>query len=128
MGEATYRATERVIDYAEERAVAAKGKSQPLHAWLAVAPRASYGIDISETGRGRLVGRARELDLLADALTRARETREPQLVTLVGVPGIGKSRLVHELFRIVEEDEELDLLAAGSLAALRRRRCLLGAR
>ncbi len=28
--------------------------------------------------------------------------REPQLVTLVGVPGIGKSRLVYELFQTIE--------------------------
>ena len=31
----------------------------------------------------------------------------PQLVTLVGVPGIGKSRLVYELSRIVDADPEL---------------------
>ena len=41
------------------------------------------------------------------ALERARAAREPQLVTLVGVPGIGKSRLVYELFRTVEDDQEL---------------------
>ena len=35
-----------------------------------------------------------------------REERSPQLVTLVGVPGIGKSRLVLELLRAVEEDPE----------------------
>ena len=31
----------------------------------------------------------------------------PQLVTLIGVPGIGKSRLVFELFQAVERDPEL---------------------
>ena len=36
-----------------------------------------------------------------------REERSPQLVTLVGVPGIGKSRLVSELLHAVEEDTEL---------------------
>ena len=102
VGEATYRATERVIDYAEARAGRGEGEGAAGAAWRAVAPRASFGVDIAGTGRAPLVGRERELDLLADALTRARETREPQLVTLVGVPGIGKSRLVHELFRIVE--------------------------
>ena len=107
VGEATYRATERVIDYRAIEPIQAKGKAQPLPAWIALAPRSSFGIDLSETGAARLVGRDRELDLLADSLSRAREARDPQLVTLVGVPGIGKSRLVHELFRIVEEEEEL---------------------
>ena len=37
--------------------------------------------------------------LLPDALARARDERAPQLVTLVGVPGMGKSRLVCELLR-----------------------------
>jgi class 3 adenylate cyclase/tetratricopeptide (TPR) repeat protein len=107
VGDATYRATERVIDYREAAPIEAKGKSAPLSAWVAVAPRASFGIDLSETGGARLVGRDRELDLLAGALSRVRETRDPQLVTLVGVPGIGKSRLVRELFRIVEKEEDL---------------------
>jgi tetratricopeptide (TPR) repeat protein len=44
---------------------------------------------------------------LRDALARVRAERTPQLVTLVGVPGIGKSRLVYELSRIVDADAEL---------------------
>jgi predicted ATPase len=47
------------------------------------------------------------LDFLTDAFGRAREQRAPQLVTLVGVPGIGKSRLVYELSRVVDAEEEL---------------------
>jgi class 3 adenylate cyclase len=113
VGEATYRATERVIDYREAAPIEAKGKSAPLPAWVAVAPRASFGIDVSETGAARLVGRDRELELLAGALSRVRETRDPQLVTLVGVPGIGKSRLVRELFRIIEEETELTYWRQG---------------
>ena len=45
-----------------------------------------------------LVGREHELDLLLDALRASRE-RPPALATLVGVPGIGKSRLVTEFGR-----------------------------
>jgi tetratricopeptide (TPR) repeat protein len=107
VGEATHRATDRVIDYRESEPIEAKGKAKPLPAWIALAARSSFGIDLTETSGARLVGRDRELDLLAGALERARETRDPQLVTLVGVPGIGKSRLVRELFRIVDEEEEL---------------------
>ena len=42
--------------------------------------------------------------MLSDALERVRRERSPQLVTIVGVPGIGKSRLVAELFRLIDED------------------------
>ena len=44
---------------------------------------------------------------MRDAFDRARHARTPQLLTLVGVPGIGKSRLVYELSRIVDADPEL---------------------
>ena len=45
--------------------------------------------------------------VVSDAFERARHERTPQLLTLVGVPGIGKSRLVYELQRIVDSDPEL---------------------
>ena len=105
--EATYRASERVIVFEETEAVAAKGKSEPVPVYRAVETRARFGVDITVDVETPLVGRERELDLLVDALARARTEREPQLVTLVGVPGIGKSRLVYELSRVVDEDEDL---------------------
>ena len=54
-----------------------------------------------------LVGRENERALLLGAFARARVERSPQLVTLVGVPGIGKSRLVVELREAAAEDEEI---------------------
>ena len=103
----TYRATERSIVFEEAEPVEAKGKREPVPVFRALETRARYGVDITEDVESPLVGRARELDLLVDALARARNEREPQLITLVGVPGIGKSRLVYELSRAVDEDEEL---------------------
>ena len=44
-----------------------------------------------------LVGRERELRLLDEAFERATQRRAPQLVTVIGEPGIGKSRLAREL-------------------------------
>ena len=44
---------------------------------------------------------------MRDALARVRAERTPQLVTLVGVPGIGKSRLLYELSQIADADAEL---------------------
>jgi class 3 adenylate cyclase/tetratricopeptide (TPR) repeat protein len=113
VAEATYRATERAIEYRPAEPVQAKGKEQPLTAWLAVVPRARFGVDVFQTSRAPLVGREREVELLAAALSRAREERETQLVTIVGVPGIGKSRLVYELSRIVRDDPELIVWRQG---------------
>jgi class 3 adenylate cyclase/tetratricopeptide (TPR) repeat protein len=107
VGEATQRITARAIEYEETGAVDARGKALPVRAWRALRPRSRLGVDVALSARSELVGRERELDILAGALARARETREPQLVTIVGVPGIGKSRLVTELSRLVDADPEL---------------------
>jgi class 3 adenylate cyclase len=104
--ETTQRATERAIEYREAEPVRAKGKAEPVRAWEAVEPRARFGVDVVQEGAA-FVGRRRELDFLTDAFARAREQRDAQLVTLVGVPGIGKSRLVYELWRVIDAEEEL---------------------
>ena len=104
--ETTYRATRDRVSYRDAEAVYAKGKAEPVPVWEAQEARARLGVDIIQTGAS-LVGRQRELDLLAGALARARAERSPQLVTLVGVPGIGKSRLVYELSLVVEADSDL---------------------
>ncbi len=105
--ETTHRATRQAIDYRPAEAVEAKGKTEPIPVWEAVAARSRFGVDIAHEARTELVGRERELGIVRDAFERARHDRTPQLLTLVGVPGIGKSRLVYELRRIAEDDEEL---------------------
>jgi predicted ATPase/class 3 adenylate cyclase len=103
VGEPTYRATQRAIEYAPCPPIDAKGKADPVAAWIATAPRARFGTDVVQNARAPLVGRERQLRLLMDALEQAVDERSTQLATLVGVPGIGKSRLVWELFRHVDE-------------------------
>ncbi|MBD0338044.1 MAG: AAA family ATPase [Thermoleophilia bacterium] len=107
VGEGTYGATDRAIVYRDAESVDAKGKVEPIPVWEAIEPRSRLGVDLGGAGRAELVGRDAEIDLLGDALARSRRERSTQLVTLVGVPGIGKSRLVYELGRVVDEDEEL---------------------
>ena len=106
VGETTFRATDRAITYREADAVLAKGKARPVPAWEAVEARARLGVDVIQRPTTPLVGRRAEIDLLLDALRRSRTENAVQLVTLVGVPGIGKSRLVWELFQAVEADPE----------------------
>src|SRR4029077_8157608 len=48
-----------------------------------------------------------EVALLEDALERTIRERSTQLITLVGVPGMGKSRLVFELYGVIERHPDL---------------------
>jgi class 3 adenylate cyclase/tetratricopeptide (TPR) repeat protein len=107
VGEQTQRATGHVIDYREAELVLAKGKSEPIPVWEALQARSRFGVDVRQHGGAELVGRDGELNTLVQALARAQREREPQLVTLVGVPGIGKSRLVWELFGEVGRGDTL---------------------
>jgi class 3 adenylate cyclase/tetratricopeptide (TPR) repeat protein len=104
---ATQRATRDAVEYEEAPAVEAKGKSEPVAVWRATAARSRFGVDVSHHARAELVGRERELAILSDAFERARHERVSQLVTLVGVPGIGKSRLVYELSLLADAQPEL---------------------
>jgi class 3 adenylate cyclase len=106
VGEQTYRATSQAIDYREVEPVVGKGKSEPIPAWEALEARSRLGVDVSRRTDTPLIGRRRELELLVSTLARVREESSPQLVTLVGVPGIGKTRLVRELLEKVGEDVE----------------------
>jgi class 3 adenylate cyclase len=106
VGETTYRATQQVIEYRDAAPVEAKGKAEPLRVWEAIEPRSRAETETVST-LGPLVGREHELDQLVAALTRARREHSPQLVTLVGVPGIGKSRVVSELYAVVDADPEI---------------------
>jgi class 3 adenylate cyclase/tetratricopeptide (TPR) repeat protein len=107
VSDTTYRATRHAIDYREAEPVVAKGKEAPIAVWEALDARARFGTEVLDHVAGALVGRERELAALRGALDRTRETRSSQLVTLVGVPGIGKSRLLYELSRIADAEPDL---------------------
>jgi hypothetical protein len=107
VGESTYRATRDAIEYAEREPVTAKGKVEPIRVWEAVQARSRLRVDLEQHAVLPLVGRVRELETLIGAFDRARGEREPQLVTLVGVPGIGKSRLVAELYARLDAAPEI---------------------
>ncbi|HZT16488.1 MAG TPA: adenylate/guanylate cyclase domain-containing protein [Gaiellaceae bacterium] len=99
----THDLTERVFEYEPLAPVAAKGKAQALELWRARAPRARLGPDLTRSFATPLVGRQLERTLLTSIFERAAAQRLFQLVTIVGEPGIGKSRLVGELFGYLSE-------------------------
>ncbi|MGH3102425.1 MAG: AAA family ATPase, partial [Thermoleophilia bacterium] len=107
VSEATGRATERSISYGPASLLALAGRAKPMSVWSALEPRNRTGMDALAAGPVPLVGRDRELGMLLEAFRRAKTERHPQLVTLLGPPGIGKSRVVAELGRALDADSDL---------------------
>jgi class 3 adenylate cyclase len=94
VGDETYRATRDAIDYEAIEAVTAKGKTAPIAAWRAVATASPAGQrDLSSTP---FVGRNREVGLLDATWERVELERRPHLITVLGQPGVGKSRISAE--------------------------------
>jgi class 3 adenylate cyclase len=116
VSEQTHRATERVFEYEELEPVQVKGKAEPLALFRPLQPRASFGADVTRTHAAPLVGRELEKPLLIGIFERAAQQRSCQLVTVVGEPGVGKSRLVAELFA--------SLYGRPGLTRWRQGRCL----
>ncbi len=101
VGSRTYQATHRVIRYRRVDALEAKGKSAPVDAWEALAVVGRPGARVSHV-EAPLIGRTDELALLRLAAARVERERTPQLVTVYGHAGVGKSRLVSEFVARLE--------------------------
>ncbi len=122
VGETTYRATERAIEYRERRAGRREGQG-------GADPGLGGGRGTRAPRRRRRAARraarrpasASSTSSPTRSTARARE-RSPQLVTLVGVPGIGKSRLVAELFARRAASRTLISWRQGRSPAVRRGR------
>ncbi len=74
-----------------------RGKEQGVRAFSLLGAEPDAAIRGIPGLRAPLVGREQELDLLLSLQERAIAERRPQLVTIYGDPGVGKSRLVREL-------------------------------
>jgi class 3 adenylate cyclase/tetratricopeptide (TPR) repeat protein len=103
VAEATFRATDRVFDFTPLEQVPVKGKVEPLRLWQPLQPRARFGADVTRSFATPLVGRDADKAALIASFERAASQRSCQLVTVVGEPGVGKSRLGGELFSYVEQ-------------------------
>jgi class 3 adenylate cyclase len=96
VGERTYGATRRAVDYASAGPAPAKGKREPVVAWEALAVVAPPGTRGAEGLSAPMIGREEELVVLDALATRVERERAPQLVTAYGQAGVGKTRLVTE--------------------------------
>ncbi|MGZ4481813.1 MAG: AAA family ATPase [Gaiellales bacterium] len=96
IGATTYRMTRDAVHAEPVDGVHAKGKPAPLAAYRLVTVSADAQA-IPRRADSTLVGRGLELSMLSEAFERAVSEHRCHLFTVMGAPGVGKSRLVAEL-------------------------------
>jgi len=103
VGDSTRRASDAAIAYEDAGAHELKGKTESLQLWRALRVIANRG------GEGRaagleppFVGRDRELRLVKDLFHGTAEEGKAHLLSVVGIAGIGKSRLAWEFEKYLD--------------------------
>jgi class 3 adenylate cyclase/tetratricopeptide (TPR) repeat protein len=104
--ETTMRTVGAAIESEPLEPVEAKGKAEPIPVWRMLGARSRVGQPEAAT-HTPFVGREHERRLLLETFLRAERESSVQLVTVVGEPGIGKSRLVTELRTALDERPDL---------------------
>jgi class 3 adenylate cyclase/tetratricopeptide (TPR) repeat protein len=99
LGEPTYRLVKDAVEVEPVEPLELKGKSERIPAYRLISVHGDEGV--ARRRESPLVGREAELELLTRAFEEAVERKSPRLVTILGDPGIGKSRLTEEFLRSV---------------------------
>jgi class 3 adenylate cyclase/tetratricopeptide (TPR) repeat protein len=97
VGPTTHELARDAVEFGPVRLLAAKGFEAEIPVWpvVGLAPR-------STRSTIPIVDRRREIALLKDTFERVRDRERAHLVTLLGEPGIGKSRVVEEFLAGIE--------------------------
>jgi len=105
VSEATHRLVEGYFQTRSLGELILKGKTEPVVAWeiLGMREGRTRMEVVAERGLTPYVGRERELQALFDCFEKARGG-QGQVAFIVGEPGIGKSRLLHEFHRKLSGD------------------------
>ncbi len=99
----THTVTAGAVAYEDAGVHMLKGKTEPVHTWRAVRVVGAVGGTWRSGLELPLVGREREMGLLRQALDDVLETGAGlRLVSVVGEPGLGKSRLGWELAKYAD--------------------------
>jgi len=103
VGESTKRLSEAAVVYEDFGEHGVKGKEEAVHAWRALRVVAARGGSQRQAGlEPPFVGRDRELRHLKELFHSTLEDGKAQMVSITGIPGIGKSRLAWEFFKYVD--------------------------
>jgi class 3 adenylate cyclase/tetratricopeptide (TPR) repeat protein len=100
VGEATRRATDHTIVFADLGSHELKGKAGLVPLWQALRIVSGARGALKSTGlEAPFVGRNRELRRIKDLFHACADERRPQLISISGIAGIGKSRLAWEFYK-----------------------------
>jgi class 3 adenylate cyclase/tetratricopeptide (TPR) repeat protein len=103
VGERTRRATEASIVYDDAGEHELKGKAEPVHLHRAVRVIGGLaGAQRSEGLESPFVGRDGELRQVKELFHAAAEGAKAHMVSVIGIAGIGKSRLSWEFFKYID--------------------------
>ena len=103
VGETTYRASKEAIAFEAIGEQSLKGKSLPVPAWRALRVTAKRGgIGRKEEIEPPFVGRDEEMRLLKDLFHLTGRERRARLVSVIGLAGLGKSRLAWEFLKYID--------------------------
>ena len=103
VGDSTRRASDAAIAYEDGGIHEVKGKTEPLQLWRALRVIANRGGEGRSAGlEPPFVGRDRELRLVKELFHASAEEEKAHLLSVVGVAGIGKSRLAWEFEKYID--------------------------
>ena len=103
VGDSTRSASEAAIEYEDAGSHQLKGKPEPVRLWRAARVIAGAGGSLRPTGlEPPFVGRDRELRLLKEFLHATTLEGKARLLSVVGLAGVGKSRLAWEFFKYTD--------------------------
>jgi class 3 adenylate cyclase/tetratricopeptide (TPR) repeat protein len=103
VGESTRQVTESAIVYSDAGSHQLKGIPEPVRLWRADRVVAGRSGALRPTGlEPPFVGRDREIRLMKEYLHATAEESKARLLSIVGVGGVGKSRLAWEFFKYVD--------------------------
>ncbi len=103
VGEATWRLVHHAAELESVVPLELKGKAGLVRAWRLISASAVAGAARASTVEAPLVGRDSELARLRAGVERVLAERACRLVTVMGSPGLGKTRLASELATVVSD-------------------------
>ena len=105
ISESTRRLVSAAFDLQDLGLQELKGVTEPLHVYLVLAAKnIASRFEAAHAGfLTPLVGRSTELSLLLDRWQKVKEG-DGQVIILSGTPGVGKSRLLHELKSHIQQE------------------------